>query len=344
MDWCKSMHPSLPVPLINDLGEFDHYTVIAENAQRACDFHVNVLGFEFLRTQNLNTGTVPEGEIDMINHVLAVPGLCGKVCVLTEGLTDETVFRRYLKKYGPGIHHVAFCISDLDQKFARLQAQGIKFTSEEVMRDPLTGLRQIFVAAEQGGYFIELIERTAEASCGYFHNDNMRNLALSMENYLCPTSSPNESRPTQSRRECDVTIGCPMRRLHDFLAEPANLALWTCHRTIRRVDQKWKEIRFAGDVAFEVLADGGHVAFRWSQGEQSLRVVFELTSIGPEQSHVRVSLPPLESQRLARTHALISAELRILKCLLENRQQEVDPCDTRMVQEAHFEVYRRVGL
>ena len=344
MDWCRGTHPSLPVPVINDLGEFDHYTVIVENAQRACDFHVKVLGFEFLRTQNLNTGTVPQGEVDMINHVLAVPGLCGKVCVLTEGLTDATVFRRYLKKYGPGIHHVAFCVSSLDEKFAQLREQGIQFTSEDVMRDPLTGLRQIFIAAEQGGYFIELIERTEEASNGYFDNDNMRNLALTMEDYLCPTSGHNESRLSSVRRECDITIGCPLQRVQAFLADPNNFGLWTCHRTIRRVDQKWKEVRFAGDVAFDVLADGGHVLFRWSQGEQVLKVVFELTQVAPGQCHVRVGLPALERQRLARTHALISAELRILKCLLENRPHEVDPRDTRMVQEAHFDVYRRVGL
>lgn len=344
MDGFRGAQTTFPVPVIHDLGEFDHYTVIVENAQRACDFHVNVLGFEFLRTQNLNTGTVPEGEVDMINHVLAVPGLQGKVCVLTEGLTDATIFRRYLKKYGPGIHHVAFCVSSLDEKFAQLQERDIKFTSKDVLRDPLTGLRQIFMAAEHAGYFIELIERTEEASSGYFDNDNMRNLALTMENYLCPTSGHNESRLSSVRRECDITIDCPERRVQAFLADPANFGLWTCHRTIRRVDQKWKEVRFAGDVAFDVFADSGHVLFRWSLGEQTLKVVFELNQVAPGQCHVRVSLPPLDPPRLARTHALISAELRILKCLLENRTQEVDPRDARMVQEAHFDVYRRVGL
>ncbi|HEX2569949.1 MAG TPA: VOC family protein [Polyangia bacterium] len=344
MDWCKGTNPSLPVPVISDLGEFDHYTVIVENAQRACDFHVQVLGFEFLRTQNLNTGTVPEGEVDMINHVLAVPGLRGKVCVLTEGLTEETVFRRYMKKYGPGIHHVAFCVSDLPEKFSRLKEEGIKFTSDEVMRDPLTGLHQIFIAAEQGGYFIELIERTEEAANGYFDNDNMRNLALTMENYLCPTSGHNGSRMASARRECDITIDRPLQDVQAFLADPAHLAQWTCHRTIRKVDQTWKEVRFAGDVAFDLLADGGHVVFRWTQGDQTLRVVFELTQIAPTQCHVRVSLPALDPQRLARTQALLSAELRILRCLLEDRPQAVDPRDTKMVQEAHFDVYRRVGL
>ena len=281
----------------------------------------------------------------MVNHVLAVPGLQGKVCVLTEGLTDATIFRRYLMKYGPGIHHVAFCVSDLNEKFSRLQQHGVQFTSKEVLRDPWTNLRQIFIAAEQGGYFIELIERTEEASCGYFNNKNMTHLALSMETYLSPPSGGGESRPTAPRRECDITMGCSMRRLHDFLADPGNLALWTCHRTIRRVDNKWKEIRFAGDVTFEVLADrSGHVAFRWSQGEQSLRMVFELTQTRPEVCHVRVSLPPLEPQRLLRIHALVSAELRMLKCLLENRPHEVDPRDARAVQEAHFEEYRRIGL
>ena len=72
-----------PPPILGELGVLDHYTVCVENAQAACDFHVNVLGFKFLRTQHINSGTVPAGEIDMLNFVLALPSAPERTCIIT---------------------------------------------------------------------------------------------------------------------------------------------------------------------------------------------------------------------------------------------------------------------
>lgn len=57
--------------------------------------------------KSINTGTVKSGEYDMVNYILSLPQKDGTTCVVTEGLNDQTVFRKFLKKYGPGIHHVA---------------------------------------------------------------------------------------------------------------------------------------------------------------------------------------------------------------------------------------------
>lgn len=175
-------------PLL-ELGPLDHYTIIAEDAQRACDFHVQVLGFHYLRTQNINTGTAPAGDVDMINHILAVPRMPGVLCVITEGRTEATVFRRYLRQHGEGIHHVAYQVSHLAEKFETLRLAGVHFTSPDILRDPLSGLRQVFIGREHTGYFLELIERTEtppQRDEVYFVDNNMSCLAKTMEPYLPP--------------------------------------------------------------------------------------------------------------------------------------------------------------
>ena len=61
-----------------ELGEFDHYTLIVDDARAVAEFHVNVLGFRPARVQLVNAGSVPEGEYDMLNHILWVTWFCRK--------------------------------------------------------------------------------------------------------------------------------------------------------------------------------------------------------------------------------------------------------------------------
>jgi hypothetical protein len=72
----------------------------------------------------------------------------------------------------------------VQQSFDRLREAGIKLTSDHIMNDLLSGLRQVFVSKEATGYFIELIERTDKATDGVFVHDNMSGLANTMEGYV----------------------------------------------------------------------------------------------------------------------------------------------------------------
>ena len=196
---------SLPIRLLG----FDHYTLICDDAAACARFHIEVLGFSQIRIQRVNTGTVPEGGHDMLNYVLCPPAAADEhhVLVITEGLNDETVFRRHLRKFGSGIHHVAYRVENAQEAFDTLRAAGYKTTAKSVTRDPLSGLHQFFIDAAHGGFFIECIERappvcddspSAEAEdpeadrfsagdavpSGRFSANNMRSLSDSMEKYV----------------------------------------------------------------------------------------------------------------------------------------------------------------
>jgi catechol 2,3-dioxygenase-like lactoylglutathione lyase family enzyme len=107
-----------------DLTALDHYTLIVEDAAQVARFHCDVLGFKPLRIQEVNAGSVPDGQFDMLNHVLQIPGTRRRVMVVTEGLTEDSIFRRYMRETGPGVHHVAYEVDDLDGSLVALHGAG----------------------------------------------------------------------------------------------------------------------------------------------------------------------------------------------------------------------------
>ena len=142
--------------------KLDHYTLICEDAKKVADFHINVLGFRFVRKIDVNTGTVDANSVDMVNYVLSPPSNPDMVMVVTEGLNEDTVFRKYMHKYGRGVHHVAFQVDNVDRAFAAAKQLGIKTTTDKPTVDPLAGLKQFFIDPCHAGFFIELIERPQE--------------------------------------------------------------------------------------------------------------------------------------------------------------------------------------
>jgi catechol 2,3-dioxygenase-like lactoylglutathione lyase family enzyme len=168
----------------------DHYTLIVPNAKAVADFHQNVLGYKLMNTIMVNAGSAPEGKHDMLNYVMSWPNSKKGVLVVTEGLTETSIFNQFFLKFGQGIHHVAFEVEEIDKVFSVLIKNGIELTSDKIMRDPLSGLRQFFISSKYTGVFIELIERKSETEDktseeqGFFTQDNMSDLAKTMKSYL----------------------------------------------------------------------------------------------------------------------------------------------------------------
>jgi catechol 2,3-dioxygenase-like lactoylglutathione lyase family enzyme len=329
-----------PLPL--QLGALDHYTLIVEDAAATARFHTEVMGFEALNIMLVNAGSVPEGQHDMLNHVLQIPGTSKRVMVVTEGLTEDSIFRRYLRTYGPGVHHVAYEVDDLDAALASLRAAQVKTTSAEVLKDPLTGLRQIFVDRAHSGYFIELIERTETARGGAFTQNNMAALANTMLTYL---RAPEATAPVTPVAP-SVKLEVARAKVVEFLLDPFNLPAWTGHRTIRRIGDKVVEVRMAGDLELSVTDDvsTNRVVFRWQRDAAALEVAFHIESEGESCTRVSVNLPPLDTARATRTAQVIQAELDVLATVLEGREQDVTDDTRRLIDAYHLEVHQRKGL
>jgi methylmalonyl-CoA epimerase len=76
---------------------------------------------------------------------------------LLGALGPETPVGKFLAKRGPGLHHLAFQVADLDAELHRLRAEGAQLI-DETPRRGLFGLQVAFVHPEAtGGVLAELV-------------------------------------------------------------------------------------------------------------------------------------------------------------------------------------------
>ena len=70
----------------------------------------------------------------------------------------DAAFAKYLAEKGPGMHHIAYRVENIDASLAALKAQGLRLI-DEVARPGLHGTRVAFVHPKATmGTLIELVE------------------------------------------------------------------------------------------------------------------------------------------------------------------------------------------
>ena len=77
-------------------------------------------------------------------------------------LGEDTPVGRFLAKQGPGLHHVAYQVGDIEQTLAQLKAAGMELIDER----PRTGIRGSRVAfmhpRSSGGVLTEIVQPAGE--------------------------------------------------------------------------------------------------------------------------------------------------------------------------------------
>ena len=74
-------------------------------------------------------------------------------------LSPDSGVGRFLERRGPGLHHIAYRVDDLDATMTRLREQGHRFTQEEP-GEGRGGHRVAFLhPSSTGGVLIEFVER-----------------------------------------------------------------------------------------------------------------------------------------------------------------------------------------
>ncbi|APR79636.1 Methylmalonyl-CoA epimerase [Minicystis rosea] len=125
--------------------KFDHITAIVPDADAAAEALKRLFGAEPVATLALpgmaiRSFRVGEAEI----HVNAPTG---------PGPVDD-----HMRRHGPGYHHLALRVDDLDGTMAELGTRGFAMLGTPVETAP--GLREVFVDPRtSGGMLIQLVER-----------------------------------------------------------------------------------------------------------------------------------------------------------------------------------------
>lgn len=123
----------------------DHVTaVVADSLSVARTlarlFKVEPVGTRELR--GMRIVTLPLGDVEL--HINSPTG---------PGPVEE-----HLRARGPGLHHLAAAVDDLDLEIRRLEREGVRCLGAPVATAP--GLREIFVdPRDTGGLLLQLVER-----------------------------------------------------------------------------------------------------------------------------------------------------------------------------------------
>jgi methylmalonyl-CoA/ethylmalonyl-CoA epimerase len=136
----------LPVPILG----VDQVSVAVETLDDATRIYEGLLGLkathdETVADQGVKTRFFPVADTMTVVEALLPTG-------------PETPVGRFLAKRGPGVHHIAFRVDDLDAELRRLKSKGVRLI-DETPRLGAEGKRIAFLHPnETGGVLIELCE------------------------------------------------------------------------------------------------------------------------------------------------------------------------------------------
>ena len=135
---------------VTDIGlrRIDHVGIAVADLDAAIALHQETYGMavahrETVAAQGVEAVLLDVGE----NHV-----------ELLRPLADDTPVGRFLAKQGPGLHHVAYQVADIEAALDRLRARGVRLI-DETPRTGIRGSRVAFLHPEaSGGVLTELVQ------------------------------------------------------------------------------------------------------------------------------------------------------------------------------------------
>jgi methylmalonyl-CoA epimerase len=129
-------------------ARIDHIGVAVEDLDAAIALYERDYGMEIVHRETVTEQGVEAVLLDVgESHVeLLMP------------LSPETPVGRFLAKRGPGLHHVAYAVEDIEATLAALKDRGVRLIDES----PRTGIRGSRVAflhpAASGGVLTEIVQ------------------------------------------------------------------------------------------------------------------------------------------------------------------------------------------
>ena len=130
------------------LDRIDHVGVAVEDIDAALKLYEGALGMPLVHRETVTEQGVEAVLLDVGDgHV-----------ELLQPLGEDTPVGKFLARKGPGLHHVAYAVTDIDAALAELTENGIELIDET----PRIGIRQSRVAflhpRSTGGVLTEIVQ------------------------------------------------------------------------------------------------------------------------------------------------------------------------------------------
>ena len=134
------------------IKKISHIAIVVPELEQAMAFWVDTLGLplehvEYVPDQGVDVAFLPSGESEI---------------ELIEPVDPESGVSRFMKKRGPGVHHICFEVDDINLMLERLKEAEVPLINEEATIG--TGGKKIaFIHPKgTGGVLVELYELTPE--------------------------------------------------------------------------------------------------------------------------------------------------------------------------------------
>jgi len=128
--------------------KISHIGIAVASIEEAAPFYRDVLGMEFEGTE-----VVAEQKVKVAFFAVGESRI-----ELLEPTADDSPVAKFLEKNGPGVHHVAYEVAELEQRLNALKAEGVRLIDES----PRTGAHNTRIAfmhpKASGGVLTELCE------------------------------------------------------------------------------------------------------------------------------------------------------------------------------------------
>jgi methylmalonyl-CoA epimerase len=134
------------------LGRIDHIGVATDDLEGALALYEKTLGMPLAHRETVESQGVEAALLDVGDgHV-----------ELLRPLGPDTPVGKYLEKRGPGLHHVAYAVDDIDATLSQLKEAGVELIDSEAR----VGIRNSRVAflhpRSTGGVLTEIVEPAKE--------------------------------------------------------------------------------------------------------------------------------------------------------------------------------------
>ena len=135
------------------MKKLNHVSIAVESVDEALKFYRDLLGLEVERTvvledRQLKVAFVKIGETEL---------------ELIEPLNEDNTVRRYIDRWGPGLHHICIEVDDVAGTMATLKARGAEFTDTEP-RPGAVGQVAFIHPSSSGGVLVEINQLDAPAA------------------------------------------------------------------------------------------------------------------------------------------------------------------------------------
>ena len=138
---------------MSPIKRINHVAIVVDDIESALGFWRDVLGLELDHVEE-----VPEQQ----SLVTFLP-VGGSEIELVEPTSDDSGVARYLKKHGPGMHHICLQVEALESTLAELKAKGVHLINETPLEGS-GGKRLAFIHPKSTqGVLVELYELNRES-------------------------------------------------------------------------------------------------------------------------------------------------------------------------------------